>query len=415
MESTSPKTPGRGRSRFSKALPTPPASRAKSPPSLHSPLPPLPKEKMSTTIAILRRPVGGGQTNNSKTISIASVSSVYSDSPGLSRSISDSSNITKDSLSAVSETPPLPPKDSQRQFGTPKTPNILGSPLLNSPPRPEIWRRRSVKSDRSISFPELKLEKSNGSTASPPSRKERPPERSLPAIPNQLPRSIAGRKPVPARPAPAQPMGNKIAKLKDKLESKDEAPYPSPKQLPTPEYLKTDKQPLTPQVLSPVSPETPPEDPPQVPQKSDSRPNLLTTHSRDTSETLTITSEPVVMRSPQPQKAYVARILTPQPSPPPASPPPPINFPGLPPAAEGTIFPGPALDIVHLECYQSHKFMRSSRNTMCPVACMICQNKDVEMRWKCTWCCLSACGACMQVLASIPGKDLRICLERIGG
>jgi hypothetical protein len=76
--------------------------------------------------------------------------------------------------------------------------------------------------------------------------------------------------------------------------------------------------------------------------------------------------------------------------------------------------PGLPLSTLHFDCYQSHKFMRSSRNTLCPVACMICQKRDAEMRWKCTWCCLSACGSCMQMLSSIPGKDLRVCLGRIG-
>ena len=312
-----------------------------------------------------------------------------------------------------SETPPLPLKDGQRQLATPRTPNGLGSPIssLKSPSRPEIWRRRSVKSDRSILFPELKLEKSNGSTGTP-RRQEALSERSLPAVPNPTPRNKPGQKPDPVR---SQLMGNKISRLNDRLENEHEASYPSSKRIPTPEYLKTDKQPLK-LVFSPVLPETPPEEPPQVPQKSGSRLNLLAAQSRNASEPLTVTSEPVVMRSPQPQKAYVARILTPQPSPSSVSPlPPSFVFPGLPPAPEGTISSPQALDIVHLDCYQSHKFMRSSRNTTCPVACMICRKKDAEKRWKCTWCCLSACAACMQVLASIPGKDLRVCLERIAG
>lgn len=365
--------------------------------------------------------------------------------------------------SETGPTPPLPPKDSQRQQ-LPETPtSTLASPASGfqaSPPRPEIWRRRSVKSDRSIVVPELKLNKSNGSTASPP--RQPPPDRELPSLPPQLPRSLQGRKPVPARPAPPQPdlsgMGNKLSKLKDKNNrgssesSEDVQPqsqaYPPFKRLPTPEYLKTDKQqPMTPQVLSPASPETPPIDPPAVPQKSEwrstsqntlvpesvlanttNRPNLLSSHSRDTSETLTITSEPQVMRSPQPQKAYTARILTPQPSPPletdktsPLALPSPaatnlaIKFPKpSTPATPGTVFQGPELGIVHFECYQNHKLMRSSKNTVCPTACMVCRKKELGPRWRCSWCCLSACGGCMQVLTSIPGKDLKVCLARVG-
>ncbi len=451
-----PSTPGRGRSRFSKLLPQPPDDKSSSmerttafgPSLLQSALPPLPQEKMS--MAIPRRPVRA-QAKHSKAPSVTSVSSVYSDSPGLSRSLSNGSSYnTRDSLSGFDSTPPLPPKDNHGSQTMPPSPKILASPissLRSSPSRPEIWKRRSARSEKSISFPELKLDQSNGSTASPPRKQEQP------AWP-QLPRSITGRKPVPARPAPPQPdlMGNKLAKLKNKNlgessteTSNDEAPNHSIsfKPLPTPEYLRTDKpQPLTPKVLSPVSPATPPEEKaPEVPLKSESRPNvaaapvvsdstnrpnLLTTHSGEPSKTLTITSEPAVMRSPQPKKAFAAKILTPQPSPDKASPlalPSPIsppaglgiNFPTLQFNAEkGTVFPGPALDIIHFDCYQSHKFMRSSGNALCPVACMICQKKDAEMRWKCTWCCLSACGSCMQVLSSIPGKDLRECLERIG-
>ncbi|KAH8793043.1 hypothetical protein F5882DRAFT_399276 [Hyaloscypha sp. PMI_1271] len=415
---------------------------------LQSALPPLPEGEAKKPISIPRRPVGS-QSKHAKAPSITSVSSVYSDSPGLSRSLSNGSSYnTRDSLSGVDSTPPLPSKDNQRSHTMPSSPTILSSPissLRSSPPRPEIWRRRSVRSERSLGFPELKLDRSNGSTASPPSRQEQP-------VRAQIPRSLAGRKPIPVRPAPPQPdlMGNKLAKLKNKNlgesseeTSNDEAPnpYTSSKRLPTPEYLKTDKtQPLTPQVVSPVSPDTPPgEQAPEVPLKSDARPNvasvllestnrpsLLSTHSREPSETLTISSEPPVMRSPQPQKAFSAKILTPQPSPDKASPlslpsplsPPAglgINFPTLPACAgKGTVMPGLPLGTLHFDCYQSHKFMRSSRNTLCPIACMICQKKDAEMRWKCTWCCLSACGSCMQMLSSIPGKDLRVCLERIG-
>ncbi|KAH7360598.1 hypothetical protein BKA65DRAFT_189157 [Rhexocercosporidium sp. MPI-PUGE-AT-0058] len=497
MYSPSSSTSGRGRSRFSKVLPVPPGEAAtaseKSPAaltsrSLRTDLPPLPSDAVKAPMAIPRRPVGGGvggEVKNEKparAASIASVSSVYSDSPGVSRSPSDSSR--KDSLSGVDSedgpTPPLPPKDKDRQTPNqnqnqnqhpnekPQTTHKLSSNSISSFDNAllptEIWRRRSAKSEHSISFSDLKLQKSNGSTASPPRRQEQPTERP------QLPRSITGRKPVPARPAPPQPefMGNKISKLRKKGSredsSNDEAPVPartpppqlydSIQRLPTPEYLKADKQqPITPSILSPVSPFTPPDDkPPLVPRKSESRSlaishgssdativaptastpendppvsnNLLAAHSRDGSDTLTITSEAVVMSSPQPQKPVAAtRILTPQLSSGKASPmslPSPAShaayFPKVnSPAAQGTIFPGPALDRGHFDCYQSHKLMRGSNNKVCSISCMMCQKKDTDRRWRCAWCCLSACGNCMRVLDSVPGKDLRLALEKIGG
>ncbi|KAH9222844.1 hypothetical protein DL95DRAFT_380608 [Leptodontidium sp. 2 PMI_412] len=489
MYSPSPSTPGRGRSRFSKVLPVPPGELAtaseKSPAastsrSLRTDLPPLPSDAVKAPMAIPRRPVGGGvggEVKNerpARAASIASVSSVYSDSPGVSRSLSDSSR--KDSLSGVDSeggpTPPLPPKDKDREnqnqnqnYGEkPQTTHKLSSNSIssfdNALQPTEIWRRRSAKSDHSIVFSDLRLQKSNGSTASPPRRQEQPTERP------HLPRSITGRKPVPARPAPRQPefMGNKISKLRKKGSredsSYDEAPAPAPPQpydsvqrLPTPEYLKADKQqPITPSILSPVSPFTPPDDkPPLVPRKSESRSlaishgssdativaptaptpendppvrnGLLAAHFRDGSGSLIITSESVVMSSPQPQKPLAAsRILTPQPSSGKTSPlslPSPAShaayFPTVQsPAAQGTIFQGPALDLVHFDCYQSHKLMRGSNNRVCPVSCMMCQRQDTDKRWRCTWCCLSACGNCMRVLDSVPGKDLRLALEKIG-
>jgi hypothetical protein len=488
MESTYPKAPERrGRSRFSKALPLPPPPPAPPPItkdtfraltsipiSLHSALPPIPKDssplpksKMSK-MSIPRRPVGAPATEHSKTESIASASSNYSSSPGFSRSLSNSSNKTKDSLSWIdADTPPLPPKDSQRQQIPKSTLESPASGFQSLPPRPELWQRRSVKSDRSIVVHELKLNKSNGSTANSPPRQPLP-ERELPTVPSQLPRSFQVQNPIPARPAPPQPdlgvMGNKLSKLKEKTKSgssdssQDVQPstYPSfhSKRLPTPEYLKSDRQqPMIPQVLSPTSPETPPhDDPPALPQKSESRststlkvvpdtvlanttnrPNLLSSHSRDTSETLTITSEPQVLRSPQPQKAYAAKILTPTPSPPlstsapktpPAASPLALSSPAVnlnitfpkpsTPATPGTIFQGPELDIVHFECYQNHALMRNSKNTVCPVACMLCRKKELGQRWRCSWCCLSACGPCMQVLTSTPGRDLRVCVEKVG-
>ena len=467
-----PETPGGGRSRHSKALPVPPKHRL--PPtkgeisptitsiaiSLLSPLPPLPEDTMSTK-SITRRPIGG-TVIHTKISSVGSASSIYSDSPGFSRGLSNSIDQANDSPNrfgseTAASTPPLPPKDPQRQQ-LPKMPKpLLASPVSKfetSPPRPELWRRRSVNSDKAISLSELELTKSNGSTASP--SQKHPFERSLPAVPTQLPRSITSRKPVPilSRAAPPQPdvMGSKVSKLKEKAKRSSESSsknvtsiqqsQPSVTRLPTPEYQKTDNQEkLIPQISSPVSPETPPsENTPQLPAKSEARggsnagplvdttnlPSFLYTasHSRDSSETLTVTSESPVVRSPQPTKTFAARILTPQPSPsttPVASPldlPSPahklLTFPTLPDLApEGTIFPAPPLKIVHLECYQSHKFMRPSRNFMYSLGCMVCQKKDAEKRWKCTWCCLSVCGSCMDVLAAVPGKDLKTCLERI--
>ncbi|KAI9050083.1 hypothetical protein LZ554_006227 [Drepanopeziza brunnea f. sp. 'monogermtubi'] len=237
-------------------------------------------------------------------------------------------------------------------------------------------------------------------------------------------------------------------------------PGPGPR-LSMQDYARKGKQqPSTPSAPSPVSPLTPPDDgPPVLPSISESRsqnssqyssseativaPNIAPIasmallskenlnpsygHSRDISEALTIDSQPTA-RSPKLQKPQATRRIL-SPDPPPTSPPMSITsprqsmtsplgraqyFPTIQsPASPGFIFPGPPLDLVHFDCYHSHRLMRRTTNGKCPVACMICQGKDTRDRWRCMWCYLGACGSCMQVLSQIPGRDLRVCLEQL--
>ncbi|EPE37045.1 hypothetical protein GLAREA_09208 [Glarea lozoyensis ATCC 20868] len=515
MASLLPETPGRGRSRFSKALPS--APRHYSPKRLvkaeYSPLPPLPKDAMPAPITIPRRPVGGGAVGRPKASSVSTtissvstaVSSGYSDSPGLSDG-SDTSSDERESLSGAdseeSGPPALPQKDAQRRnLRSPKTPpqtHVLAqssSGYTCAPTVTELWKRRSTKSEKSIKFPDLKLDRSNGSTAvSPPKQKERS-DRS--AIPFKLPRSNSSlRKHIPARPAPPQPptdsilMGAKISKLKEKhsrgkldgFASEDEFAMSrddqaqtqtqnenvSPSNLTSPKSLATKENAI---VQTIPLPRTPIEGAaPEVPKRSDSRPKSDETisrpptqdsssrpsthetgtattllpsvsitsspdpvteylnsstpsHSRDTSDTQTIISTPTAKSTPEtssPTSASTSTIRIPTPQK--------ITFPTYPVAAyltpqrssssplspSNSIPGGPSLSIVQLECYQSHRFMRNARNSFCPVACMICRRQDSEQRWRCSWCCLSACGSCMSLLAKVPGKDVRVVLEKVG-
>ncbi|KAA8568434.1 hypothetical protein MFRU_012g00020 [Monilinia fructicola] len=501
-------------SRYTKALPNAPTELIDPNQTIVSKtLPSLPEGKSSRAMSIPRRAVGSTSSASKKT-SIASISSSgYSESI-LSRSLSRDSNFTKDSLSyAGSEfrkTPPIPERDEQREI-SPETPNKnLGSPRsissLRSSPGQEIWRRRSLVTQKGIEFPDLKLQKSNGSTANPPSKNVNPlHDRSLPKLPNQplQSRGLTDRErgPIPAREAPqapaVPPMGAKISKPKDISKRKatdqtDESIRHSDRnadqprhvrevntsnsphdRLPTPEYLisgKNKSQPPSPQVFSPPTPRDL-STAHQVSIRSDDGhthgisvptagglsplaelplvPNLLNSnHSRDPSETLTITSLPGVVRSPQPQKPHATKtILTPQPSPPlepaPSSPSVtsttptmatkphprqtsrtttsratslsysyfPLSPSSLP--APGTVLPAPPITSQHLDCYQSHRFMRRSRNNVCPLQCQTCSKADFEQQWKCTWCCLRICGDCMAVLATVR-KDLRAFLGLIG-
>ncbi|KAI9646189.1 hypothetical protein NHQ30_005629 [Ciborinia camelliae] len=488
---------------MSKALPSLPA-RASS----------LPERKPSKPMTIPRRAVGS-TSSVSKKNSIASVSSSGYTDYVLSRNSSRVSNFTNDSFSyagsEVCEAPPIPEKNEQRR-SSPKT-ATKNSESPRSISSLEIWRRRSLVIRKGIEFPNLKLQKSNGSTASPPSKNVNSvPDRSLPGGPSEPPRSIGlsdrERDPIPTREAPqapaVPPMGTKLSKLKDiskrkAIDQTDESsrqsdhsddqsrhlregntsssatsPYSPHGLLPTPEHLRSNKSQIessTPQLSLPttlprgLSPAL------QVPTKSDEShshgisisiaggpsntqesalvPNLLNcNHSRDLSETLTITSLPGVVRSPQPQKPHATKtILTPQPSPPIesaslspsiASTTPTITtnphsrqtsrtttsratslsysyFPLSPSSlpSPGTVLASPSITSQHLDCFQTHRFMRRSRNNICPLQCQTCSKADFEQQWKCTWCCLRICGDCMAVLATVR-KDLRTFLGLIG-
>ncbi|CAD6456052.1 8425489c-054a-4260-ab6b-52e2fac8d182-CDS [Sclerotinia trifoliorum] len=514
--------------KYTKALPSTPTESkdsqgtimSKTLPSLPERRSSLPERKNSKAMSIPRREVGS-TSSASKKSSIASISSSgYSDSV-LSRSLSGNSNFTKDSLSyAGSEfrkTPPIPEKDEQTQISLetpnkdPESPRSTSS--LRSSPGQEIWRRRSLVTQKGIEFPDLKLQKSNGSTASPPSKNTNAAsDRSLPEIPGQSLRSRGfsdrERGPIPTREAPqapaVPPMGAKVSKLKDISKRKatdqiDESSrhgdlntdqtqnlrggnaqqsknllYPPQDGLPTPEYLEPDKirsQSSTRKLLSQTtvpddllpSPQIPTRSDdghahgisapiagyPSTPQESSIVPDLLNrNHSRDPSETLTITSLPGAVRSPQPHKPHATKtILTPRPPPPveSASLSPSITsttptittnphsrqtsrtttsratslsysyFPLSPSAlpASATILEAPPITLQHINCFQSHRFMRRSRNNICPLQCQTCSKGDFEQQWKCTWCCLRVCGDCMAVLATVR-KDLRTFLGLIG-
>lgn len=349
---------------------------------------------------------------------------------------------SKDGRDSVTP-PPIPQKDAAR-------PEVTAFRLAeNHVVKPEIWKRRSTRSNSDLSFEDLKLKSSNGSTAnSPPRQVQPPPDRSLPPIPNNE------KKLPPPRPPPQQDyissMGQKNSKLRKK-ESYGASASPSnlPGRLPTPDYHKTDyRVPHTPSIISPQSPVSP--ESPDLPSfhqspiekvkgifKTASSPNLpqvqihksldsdLTfEHSRSSSDTLTIVAptESTIFTAPQPQKANAAaRILTPQPSPPvaitvrspPQTPKSPFSARAFAFQNANTIHPGPTIDVRHYDCYQKHRFMRPSRNDKCPLGCMVCDKRDTEKRWSCTWCCLRICTKCMEILAA-NGKDLKICVDKVG-
>ncbi|KAK3379422.1 hypothetical protein B0T24DRAFT_520016 [Lasiosphaeria ovina] len=205
--------------------------------------------------------------------------------------------------------PPPPLKDILRkplrlQSPPPVQPSqnkTEASPTSTSPQQDQLWRRRSLKGDKSLAVPELKLISSHGSTAAsaqnssqgdPTSaqRPQSPPQQSdtasivFPAPPARprvpLPRStnaglpgrnirpVASRQQPPPQEEKEENMGQKLSKLR-KPRDKEEAPakpLPNPivprsvPRLPTPEYETTDvKRLVVETVVSPISPASSPE------------------------------------------------------------------------------------------------------------------------------------------------------------
>lgn len=208
--------------------------------------------------------------------------------------------------------PPTPPiKDSQRPT-TPKSIVQRAAGLLNksplsqsspSPSQPQLLRRRSLKSDKPLTVPELKLTSSHGSTSSsqqvisslgneqPEMSKPQPPfaaktgvnspmRNGFSSFPGRNIRPSPSQKALPRSPQPAD-MGNKSSKepldgfsqYAQEIENRNlnntaKTPQYSPAKMspemrrpPTPEYSKHDNPSGQPAVVSPVSPMTPPDEP----------------------------------------------------------------------------------------------------------------------------------------------------------
>lgn len=71
----------------------------------------------------------------------------------------------------------------------------------------------------------------------------------------------------------------------------------------------------------------------------------------------------------------------------------------------------PPVNLIHLNCYQSHRRVLKLPNKHYPVPCMICKVDNTEQRWKCAWCCLRVCTDCIDALRKVEGKDLRVVLR----
>lgn len=198
--------------------------------------------------------------------------------------------------------PPTPPTKDNRQPASPRSPQhsletasiSSTSVSTQSPSKPQIWRRRSLKSDKPLTVPELKLSVSHGSTASPQqvtdlvhneAMKDAPAEHSRSmlngseGLSGQRIRPSPSQKSLPRNPSPEN-MGNK--KSKESLDGFSryaqeleqgrptggfKTPQYSPAKVspdvhrpPTPEYAKDEAHADGTAIYSPASPMTPPDD-----------------------------------------------------------------------------------------------------------------------------------------------------------
>ena len=71
--------------------------------------------------------------------------------------------------------------------------------------------------------------------------------------------------------------------------------------------------------------------------------------------------------------------------------------------------PVPPLNINHHKCYQAHRYITPSRNRLNPVPCMTCGETKGAARFKCIWCALRICDACMAEFVA-RHKDLDLLL-----
>ncbi|KAF0326437.1 hypothetical protein GQ607_006337 [Colletotrichum asianum] len=233
-----------------------------------------------------------GTTKESKVLTPTSVSSVDNEA---SYSRLGAPNLTHNkglppSPAYAREQGPPPPAKAAAGGGDSPTSFTSTSSQQQRP----LWRRRSVKSDRNIEVPDLKLAVSHGSTAASTPNTAQPSSTAAPPPPAQQqqqqqqqfpPRSTSGLpgrniRPIhlqnlPSTQEPTEEMGQEASRLREKVSHvrgqnqtnganvgashSDTALSPS-QRLPTPDYEKEDvKTPVVDTVVSPISPASSPE------------------------------------------------------------------------------------------------------------------------------------------------------------
>ncbi|KFZ12267.1 hypothetical protein V502_07186 [Pseudogymnoascus sp. VKM F-4520 (FW-2644)] len=199
-------------SSFQSQTPEAPGNDEISPPSPSSLLPMVPDRappRKSVLLEHVRKPsASGSSVYSSHTVGTARTRRSWTNSP--ERRESASSLIWEGEEADTKPEPDSPVLGSKQedQFELEeilKSTQIMHSNSISSTTssgRPELWRRRSQRSDRSVKITDLKLAKSNGFTASQPLRNTAAvsdaPQIPLPAIPRKAPQRPAVG--LPSRP-----------------------------------------------------------------------------------------------------------------------------------------------------------------------------------------------------------------------
>lgn len=73
-----------------------------------------------------------------------------------------------------------------------------------------------------------------------------------------------------------------------------------------------------------------------------------------------------------------------------------------------------SLDKLHYACFQEHRNMPVAQNVYCPVPCMTCLKFDLEVRYRCVFCCLRICESCHQALMKCKDRSLAELMASLG-
>ncbi|GJC95214.1 hypothetical protein ColKHC_04040 [Colletotrichum higginsianum] len=361
---------------------------------------------------------------------------------------------------------PAPPAKLERAPTVGSPTSYVSSTSPQQQQQRPLWRRRSVRSERNIEVSNLQLAVSHGSTAAsqPNTAQTAPPSAALPPTPAQQQQqqqpqnqqqfplrstsNLPGRnvRPVPSQPQPAEAadtMGQEASRLKTKIShlrdghhhqgaanpgiSHSDTALSPTQRLPTPDYEKEDvktQQHVVDRILvSPVSPASSPEpagvrdqagaeSKPSLPRKAVTARNLHAAHSlpqmRVDGPVTSSEAPPTITKDFAYRELKTANL---PPADPRAS-----YFPtqGSEPPSPGIVYKALPLKESMLDCYVRHRVMDRTRNRNYALTCQTCGRADTEDRFKCQFCYVRMCAACLHIFNG-HRRDLRKLVAHLEG